>query len=169
MSRYAAPDALMAVFGLKRMTVADMLAARAKHVEQLAQIDEALASQGAIVRLVFVVPGAPVPKGRPRVVRNGGKVRGVTPARTRAYESTVGVYALQARQLHPGPGPWPLDAHYSVTAEIAGGRGDIDNIAKSLLDGCNGVLWSDDARVRRLLVERVAGPPGARVRVEVLP
>ena len=167
MSRYAATDALMAVFGLTRMTIADMLAERAKLLAQVARLDEALASQGAIVRLAFTVPGAPVPKGRPRVVRNGGKVRGVTPPRTRVYEATVGVYALQARQLHPGP--WPLDVHYSVTAEIAGGRGDLDNVAKSLLDGCNGVLWSDDARVRRLLVERVAGPPGARVRVEVLP
>jgi len=167
-SRYAAPDALMAVFGLARMTIADMLAERAKLLAQVARLDEALASQGATVVLRFTIPGAPVPKGRPRVVRSGGgKTRGVTPPRTRVYEATVGVYALQARQLHPGP--WPLDVHYSVTAEIAGGRGDLDNVAKSLLDGCNGVLWSDDARVRRLLVERVAGPPGARVRVEVLP
>lgn len=42
-SRYAAADSFMAIFGLKRMTIVDMLAERAK---LLAQIDEALVSQG---------------------------------------------------------------------------------------------------------------------------
>jgi Holliday junction resolvase RusA-like endonuclease len=24
---------------------------------------------------------------------------------------------------------------------------DVDNVAKALLDGCNGVLWSDDSQI----------------------
>lgn len=46
MSRYAAADSFMAIFGLKRMSVADMLAERSKLLAQIAQIDEAIVSQG---------------------------------------------------------------------------------------------------------------------------
>jgi Holliday junction resolvase RusA-like endonuclease len=96
--------------------------------------------------LSFIVPGVPVPKARPRVVRTNGGVRGVTPAATRAWEQTVGAYALQARQALRVS--WPLAARYAVTIEaVRDRRGDMDNILKSALDGCNGILWGDDAQV----------------------
>jgi Holliday junction resolvase RusA-like endonuclease len=34
----------------------------------------------------------------------------------------------------------------------------LDNVAKSILDGCNGVLWDDDAQVDGLTVLRRDGP-----------
>lgn len=93
--------------------------------------------------LQFVVPGVPVPKARPRVVAGGRRT--FTPEKTAAWESTVGAYALQARQRAAA---WPLDARYAVTIEAYRDfRGDLDNMVKSALDGCNGILWRDDAQV----------------------
>lgn len=40
--------------------------------------------------------------------------------------------------------------------------GDLDNIAKPILDGLNGVVWSDDRQIARLTLRRVrrdADPP----------
>lgn len=91
----------------------------------------------------FVVPGAPVPKERPRVVAGGRRT--FTPERTASWERTVGAYAMQARQRSAA---WPLDARYAVTIEAyRDRRGDLDNMIKAALDGCNAILWDDDAQV----------------------
>ncbi|HSM93446.1 MAG TPA: RusA family crossover junction endodeoxyribonuclease [Anaeromyxobacteraceae bacterium] len=117
-------------------------------------------------RLVVVVPGKPVPKGRPRL----GSGHAYTPAETRAYESTVAFYALQARQRVAS---WPLDARYRVDLVVRRkGRYDLDNIAKAALDSCNRLLWKDDAQVDDLRIRRER--PGDRAEaltmtVEVLP
>lgn len=37
--------------------------------------------------------------------------------------------------------------------------GDVDNYAKSILDGCNGVVWGDDRQVVELHVYRHQGTP----------
>jgi len=104
--------------------------------------------------LRFVVPGPPVPKARARVVQRGaGKPRGVTPARTKAYQRTVGLYALGARQRLAS---WPMDARYRVAIEVcrADKRGDLDNYIKTTLDGLNGVLWADDRLVDEVSARR---------------
>jgi Holliday junction resolvase RusA-like endonuclease len=49
-------------------------------------------------------------------------------------------------------------------------RRDIDNILKSVADGCIGVLWQDDSQVHHMAVTRVFdGVPRTEVTVEVLP
>jgi crossover junction endodeoxyribonuclease RusA len=55
------------------------------------------------------------------------------------------------------PPGWPLTGRYSVHigAWFADHRRcDIDNIAKSVLDGLNGVAWRDDSSVDRLEITR---------------
>lgn len=105
----------------------------------------------------FSIPGPPVPKGRPRTVRAAGKVRTFTPERTRRYERHVGLCCLAAR-----PAGWPLDARYSVTLRVYGARAnaDLDNVAKAVLDGAEGVLWANDRQVERVTVERFEAKPG---------
>lgn len=106
-------------------------------------------------RLDFVVPGSPVPKARARVVLTPrGKARAFTPAKTVDYERTVATYALVARQRCAA---WPLGGLYAVTIEVRRiqQRGDLDNIIKSALDACNGVLWVDDAQVVEIHAARV--------------
>jgi Holliday junction resolvase RusA-like endonuclease len=107
--------------------------------------------------LMFTVPGRPVPKERPRVVRG----RTYTPPRTAAYEALCGLHAMKATaEWRASTGAaWSRTARYDVTLVIhchdARPR-DLDNLAKSTLDGCIGSagLWLDDSQIDRLLVER---------------
>ncbi len=96
----------------------------------------------------FTVPGRPVPKQRPRMGRGGHMY---TPRRTRDYEQLVGQCALAAgAKRNREPVAVRLEIHVRPSLRL-----DVDNVAKSVLDGCNGVVWDDDARVRCLEVVRV--------------
>ena len=100
----------------------------------------------------FTIPGKPQPKQRPR---RGAGGRFYTPQKTRAFEQLVMWLALQAR-----PVGWPKDRRYAVEITVVcpdKRKRDIDNIAKSILDGMNDVAWLDDGQVDQLHIERVAG------------
>jgi Holliday junction resolvase RusA-like endonuclease len=47
-------------------------------------------------------------------------------------------------------------------------RGDLDNLAKGILDAATGVLWHDDSQVASLQIEKVVGSQGEPARVEVM-
>ena len=49
---------------------------------------------------MFVVPGEPQSKERPRTVRRAGGVRTYTPQKTHRYEDLVRYFALNARKEH---------------------------------------------------------------------
>jgi crossover junction endodeoxyribonuclease RusA len=109
----------------------------------------------------FTIPGAPVPKERPRVGR-GGHV--YTPQRTREYERAVAVLA-HAHGARPVTGP--------IRVEIAvffadSRRRDLDNAIKAIWDGLNGIAFADDSQVVELVatkgIDRMH--PRAVVRVE---
>ena len=137
--------------------------------------------------LVFVVPGTPVAKGRPKFARRGGFVQAYTPAKTQAYESTVQAFASEAMERDPRlfMGPLSVDLEVVVSipasgpkkrqaAAIAGAmaptkKPDLDNVAKALLDGMNGYVFNDDAQVVELSMRKRYGEPGVRVVVKELP
>lgn len=120
-----------------------------------------------IDRLTFVVPGRPQAKQRPRTVRAGAGVRTYTPDKTITYERLVKYFALNAATYQH----WlPLDDLFQVLIRFGypapkkakesrykASRPDIDNLAKSVLDGLgqSGVI-GDDSRVVRLGVEKVS-------------
>ena len=111
----------------------------------------------------FTVDGPPIPKARARSARNGRLH--YTPSRTREYEATVGV-AFIREAFSAG---WSRSKRYAVTVEafFADKRSrDLDNVAKSILDGLNGHAYKDDSQVDRLYVFRRLDR--ARPRVEVL-
>lgn len=120
-----------------------------------------------MTRLVFAIPGQCVPKARPRVGHGGAH----TTRATRLYEQRVAVYALAARQKMK---TWPRDAEYRLTVYITNEnriRRDGDNQLKSLMDGCNGILWDDDYQVSDGRFIRCApdkGNPHVRVEVETV-
>ena len=112
----------------------------------------------------FIVPGAPVGKGRPRFAKRGNFVSTYTPEKTASYENLVKVLAMQAmkgREIISAPVIVNLTAIFGVPASWSkkkkadamlgksypAGRCDIDNIAKSVFDACNGVVWMDDKQV----------------------
>jgi Holliday junction resolvase RusA-like endonuclease len=133
--------------------------------------------------VAFTIPGQPQGKGRAKIVRIGGYSRMATPAKTVAYEGLVSLAAGKAmggRDLMEGPVAVALELECQVPASwskrkqqqaLLGeirptSKPDADNTAKAILDGCNGVLWRDDAQVVELSVrKRYHHTPCVRVRV----
>lgn len=102
----------------------------------------------------FTVPGKPAPKGRPRFVRG----RAVTPQRTRDYEAHVQITIMHALARLEG---WRREGRKRVHLMFeldSGVRGDIDNLAKAVLDACNGLLWLDDRQVVDLHIQILDAP-----------
>lgn len=113
----------------------------------------------------IVIPGEPVPKGRPRV----GRGRVYTPEKTRAYERLIREY-LRAKQARPLNGPLrvtieayrPIPKSMSKTDKVLAllekvrpvTKPDLDNYVKSVLDGCNGILYEDDNTVCEIVARK---------------
>lgn len=107
--------------------------------------------------LSFTVPGKPVPKQRPRMTRWGSVY---TPAETTRYESLVarcaraagaapvsGPVAVDIQVRFPIPKSWAKARRAAADGAPHAQRPDIDNLQKSVLDGLNGVAFSDDSQV----------------------
>lgn len=98
--------------------------------------------------LTFTVPGPPVPKERARVIRR----RSYTPDKTKAFEASVAAYARIAMreacvEMVGKKTPVALSLEFYMPDRR---RRDIDNMAKAVMDGLNGVLYHDDYQVVRL-------------------
>jgi Holliday junction resolvase RusA-like endonuclease len=109
----------------------------------------------------FVCVGPPRPKARPRVTPFGT----FTPARTKQYERALRGLAL----VTFGPS-WDRGGQYRVTAVFCSTRplrGDVDNYAKSVLDGLEGAAFLNDIQVVEVRA-RKAVEPGRGARTEVL-
>ena len=135
----------------------------------------------------FSIDAIPVPKGRPRYSARAGFVRTYTPKKTADYETIVRAAAQQAMTREPLETPTavylyirlPIPKSYPkkrVAACLQGlerpvKKPDIDNLAKSVLDGLNGTVYKDDGQIVSLHVTKVyAAAPGVDVLVrEELP
>lgn len=98
--------------------------------------------------LTFTVPGPPVPKERARILKR----RKYTPDKTKAFEASVAAFAKIAMrdadvEMVGKKIPVALSLEFYMQD---GRRRDIDNMAKSVMDGLNGVLYHDDYQVVRL-------------------
>lgn len=125
--------------------------------------------------LTFTVPGIPQGKGRARSGKTSdGRTIHYTPEKTVRYQHKVAHEATMAmNRQRPTDGPcavvldvivqapasWPkykraeaLLGHIRPTT-----KPDLDNIAKAILDGCNGYVWKDDAQVVELNIAKRYG------------
>lgn len=134
----------------------------------------------------FVLTGIPVAKGRPRLSTRGGIARAYTPAKTRRFETEVSEAARAAiGPIDPYAGAVELEAHFFLPipkswpkrdklAALEGrlhpeGKPDLDNFAKALADGMNGVVYADDSQiVSYRLTKRYGDEPGVAVSVRAL-
>lgn len=113
----------------------------------------------------ITVPGRPVPKGRPMLGVRGRKAFVYTPERTKEYEQTVGWHARAAVQVCEA-----LECPVAVAIDLylhGKRRIDVDNCAKSILDGMNGIVYEDDNQVVDLRVRKLRESNRKNQRVEV--
>jgi Holliday junction resolvase RusA-like endonuclease len=120
----------------------------------------------------IVVPGAPVPKGRPRLSTINGQARAFTPTKTRRYEDLIRLEAgnvMEARAQLQGPTSVRIRAYMPMPQAMAKSKlksqsaeagvirpltkPDVDNFAK-VIDALNGIVWPDDNQVVELTVEK---------------
>ena len=103
---------------------------------------------------IFKFP--PQVKQRPRMTRRG---RVFTPAKTLEFEAKV----AKAWRFKPIEGDVVVEIHlhkdtFTVSVDkhtkdtVTKLRGDIDNYVKAILDGLNGVAFTDDKYIRELIV-----------------
>lgn len=126
--------------------------------------------------IAFTVKGQAVPKQRPRLTRGR---QAYTPKKTRDYEERV---RIAFRSSYKGVLPAydsgvPVRARIEIVQQIpkswsrikqekaiagsiipAGRNGDLDNIAKSILDALNGLVYADDCQVTMLIISKRYGP-----------
>lgn len=111
------------------------------------------------MKVKFTIPGIPVPKARPRVVKG----HTYTPKKTKDYETLVkDVYALTVGEYLGDSAIvatidlyFPIPESYSKSKKrrIADGeikhtkRPDVDNCAKAILDALNEVAYKDDSQI----------------------
>lgn len=134
----------------------------------------------------FVVPGQPVAKGRPKFARRGKGVIAYTPAKTAAYEILV-QRAASVAMGGRGPTGRPVKLIVNLSLQVpaswskkrqtlaisgvirATKKPDADNVLKGLKDGCNGIVWKDDAQVVQIELSKSYGAtPGAWIAVTEL-
>lgn len=121
-------------------------------------------SAGAIS---FTVSGNPIPKARPRRGRNG---IWYTPQKTRDYERTVYMTAIrvvpwetrEAMLAHKGALRVNL-RFFRDTYRAC----DLDNLAKVVSDGLNGILWRDDRQIKKLKASMEVDAQNPRVEIEI--
>lgn len=132
--------------------------------------------------LIVIVPGLPRGKGRPRFVSTSRGGRTYTDAQTASYENLVKMCAKAAgAAVSDGPHRVEIVAYFEPAAswskkriaaalanEIAPAKIDLDNCAKAILDGLNGVAWRDDKSVCELVVSKRFAAE-ARVEIRVCP
>ena len=135
-----------------------------------------------VMHITFKVEATPVGKQRPRFVRRGSFVSTYTPTKTRDYEDLIRDAAKQAMGgSEPLETPVALYLHITVPipqsypkkrfkACLEGlerpiRKPDASNILKSVEDGMNGVVYSDDSQIVNIYVKKAYGTIGM---VEVL-
>ena len=122
----------------------------------------------------FVVEGTAVPKQRPRI---SGRTA-YTPKKTRDYEERVrqafrsnyyGFTPLFMRGtavkaciqvIQQIPKSWSNTKHLKAAQGLimpTSRNGDLDNIAKSILDALNGLVYEDDSQVTMLMISKQYG------------
>ena len=124
------------------------------------------------MQIHFQVEGDPKGKGRPRFTQAGKFTRVYTDKQTLDYEAVIKSYAAHAMgssdPLETAVSVFlyvrlPVPQSYSkkrIEACLSGlekpcKKPDIDNIAKTYLDGMNGVIFKDDTQVIDLHVKKV--------------
>ena len=124
--------------------------------------------------ITFTISGTAIPKARPRATKIGNRAIMYTPAKTKEFENYVKLVASQHAPkelltsalevrlsfLFQRPKSLPKKIRHHTK------KPDIDNLAKSVLDAMEGIIYVNDAQVISLRVTKEYGIPRCMVQVE---
>ena len=126
----------------------------------------------------FFVPGVPVPKAR--AVRTKIRIN-ITPKATLAYENLVRTtFTSKFGFAPPSDEPMALIVSFafprpkSAPKKLKHGdpvvkRPDLDNLVKAVLDGLNGVAFTDDKQIAMISGRKLYGEiPGAYITLRLM-
>ena len=124
--------------------------------------------------IAFVVTGTAIPKARPRATKIGNRAVMYTPTQTKQFENYVKLVAAQhaPKELLTNPLDVELEFYLqrpkSLPKKIQHHtkKPDIDNLAKSVMDALEGIIYVNDAQVIALRVYKLYGTPKCAVRIE---
>lgn len=132
----------------------------------------------------FTIPGDPVGKGRPRLMRTkAGGVHIHTPDATLRFEERVR-YAALAAGARPLEGPLAMEIRCFFALPKSRCRKrkprgqewktsipDLDNLIKAIADALNGLAFADDSQVVQVVARKFVAAQGepARTHVAVYP
>lgn len=131
----------------------------------------------------FIIPGDPIPQGRPRAARNGRKIIMYDPKESREYKQYVSLIARQhaPKTLLEGPLSVRMKIYRQIPksttkkdrALIFEGKKrpitkpDTDNYTKSVLDALNGIIYKDDSQVTDLYASKYySDDPRVEIKVQ---
>ena len=120
------------------------------------------------MEISFTVYGQPKGKGRPRFSKFGHVY---TPQKTADYENNVQLsagIAMRGISLFADPIEVEINAYFDIPQSyskkkkqmalsgelLPAKKPDIDNIQKAILDGCNKIVWSDDAIICKIIMTK---------------
>jgi Holliday junction resolvase RusA-like endonuclease len=110
----------------------------------------------------FALPGEPVCKGRPRMLRKGIPY---TDAKTRQAEKAIGWAYREAAGANGKPLAEPVQIGMLFCVGTRR-RKDLDNMVKLVMDALNGLAWNDDSQVLSIVATKRFEKP-ARTEVMV--
>lgn len=108
----------------------------------------------------FLIEGKAIPKGRPRVAMRGKFPHVYTPPTTRDWEAYVKKALLEAiAQAEADGKPYTMIEKGPVKVRLSFffkkmPKADVDNLAKSVLDAANGILYKDDSQIVDLSIKK---------------
>ena len=122
----------------------------------------------------IIVEGDFAPCARPRFSSGGRpyeKVRTYQPARNRQCQERISWAARQAmKSLEPLTCEICADVKIYRRYKRSSRRfGDVDNLAKNILDALTGIIFKDDAQVVRCLIEKFTDKEHPRAEIEIYP
>ena len=124
----------------------------------------------------FKIEGRAQPQGRPRAVRMGAGVRMYDPPKSKAYKQMVAAVVrshmnINGIQTITAPIAVHLNFYFTppksyskkriqaieAKEELFTKKPDLDNLAKSILDACNNLLFKDDSQIIGLTIGKHYG------------
>ena len=100
----------------------------------------------------FFLPIDVIPQARPRFVK--GIVIDSPKSKKFKEDFATLIKSEMTDPMYQGAIKVDIDIYRNFSKPTSKKYGDIDNLAKGILDACNGVLWKDDSQIVSLHVEK---------------